>query len=67
MMIDEKVIQAMKVLVEWRNLKDLCDDRSSCDGCPYNVYHTCDMISTDEMMRRVADVFVEYLYGKQDV
>jgi len=51
----------MKLIVEWRKMKDMCDERTSCKGCPYYNNKGCDLISTDTMIETIANVFEEYL------
>lgn len=62
-MIDDKTQRAMKLLVEWRQMKNLCDERTECIGCPYNSKIVCDLISTDEVLQSCANIFTEYLSG----
>jgi len=57
----DKVTNAMKLIVEWRKMKDMCDERTSCKGCPYYNNKGCDLISTDTMIETIANVFEEYL------
>lgn len=57
----DKHIMAMKLVVEWRKMKKLCDDRTTCRGCGYYQNKSCDLMSTEQMIENVADVFDEYL------
>lgn len=58
---DDKHILAMKLIVEFRKMKDLCRARSKCIGCPYLQGKLCDILSTDQMIETVSDVFEVYL------
>lgn len=57
----DKHIIAMKLLIEWRRLKDFCKERSTCSECPYHRGKQCDMISTEAMIDRCADAFEQHL------
>jgi len=59
--MSERIHDAMKLLVEWRKMKDLCDAKDECENCPYYRNKSCDLVSTDFMLHSVADVFGEYL------
>ena len=57
----DKHIVAMKLIVEWRRMKDLCKERSTCVECPYYYKKQCEMISTDAMIDKCADIFEKHL------
>jgi len=59
--MSEKVMKAIKLVVEWRKMKDLCEERSDCIGCPYHENKACDCISTETMLRAVSDTFYEFI------
>ena len=64
-----KVFDGMKMLVLWQEQRDICDGRSQCDAderqgiekCPYRQGKSCDMVSTEKVLKSVASVFREYL------
>ena len=64
--LTKKALDAMKLMVEWRNMKDLCAEREDCSGCPYYARLVCDLVSTEEMIDSVANIFTEYLAGISD-
>jgi hypothetical protein len=58
--IDEQVMEAMKLVIEWRRAHDLCIARSKCGpGCPYwqGRMFTCDKVSTEHVLETAADAF----------
>ena len=65
----DKVLNGMKMVVLWADMRDLCQGRSQCDSdeqqgiekCPYRSGKSCDMISTEKVLKSVASVFREYL------
>jgi len=59
--MNDKTRNAMKLIVEWRNMKQLCEERTSCKDCPYYINKGCDLISTNAMIETVANVFQEEL------
>lgn len=59
--MNKKVIDAMRLIVGWRTMTDMCYNRSTCKNCEYNKNKSCDMISTEEVMMRASDIFYEYL------
>ena len=64
-----KVFDGMKMLVLWQEQRDICDGRSQCDAdermgiekCPYRSGKSCDMVSTEKVLKTVSGVFREYL------
>ena len=64
-----KVFDGMKMLVLWQEQRDICDGRSQCDAderqgiekCPYRSGKSCDMISTEKVLKTASGVFREYL------
>lgn len=59
--MEDKHITAMKLVAEWRKMRNLCNERTSCRGCGYYQNKACDMLSTEQMIENVADAFDEYL------
>ena len=65
----DKVLNGMKMVVLWADMRDLCQGRSQCDSdeqqgiekCPYRSGKSCDMVSTEKVLKSVASVFREYL------
>ena len=64
-----KVFDGMKMLVLWQEQRDICDGRSQCDAdesrgiekCPYRQGKSCDMVSTEKVLKTASGVFREYL------
>ena len=65
----DKVLNGMEMVVLWADMRDLCQGRSQCDSdeqqgiekCPYRSGKSCDMISTETVLKAVSGVFREYL------
>ena len=65
----DKVLNGMKMVVLWADMRDLCQGRSPCDSdeqqgiekCPYRSGKSCDMISTEKVLKTASGVFREYL------
>ena len=56
-----KVIDAMKMVIGWRSLYDLCMGRTSCQGCPANKGKICTKKDTKQVMDEASEVFKEFL------
>ena len=61
----EKTELAMKLIVEWRKMRTFCQNRSTCEGCPYKHRKECDAVSTEVVLEKAADTFNEYLINKK--
>ena len=65
----DNVLNGMKMVVLWEDMRDLCQGRSQCDSdeqqgiekCPYRSGKSCDMISTEKVLKTASGVFREYL------
>lgn len=57
----DKAIIAMKLLVEWQRLRNMCIARESCSNCPYFCLKNCEMISTDAVIERTSNAFKDFL------
>lgn len=60
-----KVIEAMLLIVRWAEMMELCKNRTSCDGCPYNLTKSCDVVSTNYVLKESASIFRTYINGKE--
>lgn len=71
----DKVLYAMQLVVKWTEMKDLCEGRSQCtadeskgvESCPFRTGKSCDMVSTEKVMRSASDVFQEYLAEIEEI
>jgi len=60
------IIDAMKLLIEWKRLSDLCLTRDSCKDCPYHLNFTCSKQSTTDIMNTVANTFEDFLQEREE-
>lgn len=63
-MDNKKVIDAMRMIVGWRSLYDLCMGRTDCKGCPASKGKVCTKKDTKTIMNEAADTFKEFLEDK---
>jgi len=60
--MDQKTKDAMQLVILWRKMYYLCQERTSCTGCPF--YHvksdTCEKASTDAILNICASAFEEH-------
>ena len=61
MKMNDIVISAMRKIILWREMYDMCMTRERCTGCPYKNNGTCDKESTQSVLRTSADIFQEFL------
>lgn len=62
--MNAKVIEAMLLIVRWAEMKELCE-KTSCEDCPYNLTKSCDIVSTDYVLKESARIFRSYINGKE--
>ena len=60
------VIDAMRLVIEWKKLSDQCLTRDSCKKCPYYISLTCSKQSTEDIMNTVANVFDDFLQEREE-
>ncbi len=59
------VIDAMKLLIEWKRLSDQCLTRDTCKECPYHINFTCSKQSTIDILTTAANVFDDFLQEQE--
>jgi hypothetical protein len=59
------VIDAMRLVIEWKKLSDQCLTRDSCKGCPYHINFTCSKQSTIDVLTTAANVFDDFLQEQE--
>ena len=62
----EEVIDSMRLVVQWRTMLDYCRSKQGCTGCPYNAKQMCNKRSTEDVLKRVANVFEIFLKQKEE-
>lgn len=60
-LVDEDVIDTMKLVVQWHDMRYMCLSRSSCIGCPYHGKMLCNRYSTEDIMLVASAIFRDYL------
>ena len=59
--MNAKVIEAMLLIVKWAEMKEFCDKHEGCQDCPYDLVKSCDIVSTDYVLKESAKVFRRYI------
>ena len=59
--VDDSVIDAMRLIVDWQDMREICMHRTTCIGCIYHGRMTCNRYNTEQIMRMAAEIFRDYL------
>lgn len=59
--ISEKMLLALRLAVQWHDLKQFCKERTSCEGCPYNGSKVCTVFTSDAVFEKIAFAAEDYL------
>lgn len=59
----QEVIDAMRLVVDWQEMYDQCKEREHCLGCGYLESRSCDLISTEAMIKTVSGIFKKHIEG----
>jgi len=59
--VDDSVIDAMRLIVDWQDMREICMHRTTCIGCIYHGRMTCNRYNTEQIMRMSAEIFRDFL------
>lgn len=58
-----ELIHAMRKIVCWQKMREICLSRTTCKGCQFYKNGLCDRQTTDEILKEAKTVFRQYLIG----
>lgn len=62
----EEAIEAMRLLVQWETMTTYCRSKKGCIDCPYNKKQTCNKMSTEKVLRKIAKIFEQFIKQKEE-
>jgi hypothetical protein len=58
-----ELIRAMRTIICWQKMREICLSRTTCKGCQFYKNGLCDRQTTDEILKEAKTVFRQYLIG----
>lgn len=56
-----ELIHAMRKVMFWQKLREVCLSRTKCKGCPYYTSGVCERSTTEDILKEARTVFKQYL------